>query len=70
MKQRTAIQKEADNVDCDLYRLLMRLERLYDGYKRYEVVRAYLGPALNDLRAGRSKLRLLMHKDDLKGTEG
>lgn len=70
MKQRTPLEREADAMDCDLFRVLQRAERLYDERKRDRDVRDSLGPALNQLRSARSGLRQLMHKDDRKGTEG
>jgi len=70
MKQRTALEREADAMDCDLFRVLTRAERLYDEHKRIKDVRDNLEPTLNQLRSARSGLRQLMHKDDRKGSEG
>jgi hypothetical protein len=70
MKRRTSLQRAADSMDCDLFRVLMRAEHTYDENKRDKGVRDVLGPALNQLRNARSGLRQLMHKDDRKGTEG
>lgn len=70
MKRRTELQRDADNADCDLYRVLSRVEAMYDANKRDRETAKSLGPTLQHLRLARGGLRALMHKDDRKGTEG
>lgn len=62
---RTRLQREADSLDCDLYRLICRAERMYDEIKRHT------GPRVGDfhkslmsLRSARSGIRMLMHDND------
>jgi len=66
--ERTSLQRDADRLDCDLYRLLSRVEALYDGNKRNREVRKYLSDSLSGLRGARVGLRCLMHKFDRERT--
>jgi len=68
MRIRTELQRRADDIDRDLYRLICRVEDMYDGNKRSSVVRDGLGPALQKLRHARAEVRNLMHEDDRKTT--
>lgn len=65
---RTPLQKRADQLDRDLYRLLSSVEHLYDRNKRNSVVRKYLADSLSGLRGARVGLRSLMHKFDRERT--
>lgn len=65
---RTDVQKAADDIDCDLFRVLCRTEQLY-----HALTRKYpqpgpritdLGDSLSSLRRARSGIRMLMHEDD------
>jgi hypothetical protein len=62
---RTRLQREADSLDCDLYRLICRAERMYDGIKKHTGPRvADFHKCLMRLRSARSGIRMLMHGDD------
>lgn len=66
--ERTQLERDADRLDCDLYRLLGRVEALYDRHKKYHDQRKYLSESLRGLRSARVGLRCLMHKDDRAAT--
>lgn len=66
--RRTEIEREANMADCELYRVISRIERLYDSNKRDKIIRANLGHTLNYLRNARFGLRMLMHADDAART--
>lgn len=66
--RRTALQRKADSLDRDLYRLLCRVEDLYDQHKRDEQTREYISDSLSCLRGARVGLRCLMHKRDRERT--
>jgi hypothetical protein len=38
-KQRSQLQQEADKIDCELFRLISRVEYLYDTHKRQSSLR-------------------------------
>lgn len=62
---RTRLQREADNADRELYGLICRIERMYDGIKRHSGIRVTdLHKSLMMLRSARSGIRMLMHGDD------
>lgn len=66
---RTRIQRDADSIDCDLYRVITRVERLYDSIKHHSGPRvADLHKALMSLRSARPGIRLLMNEFDRKRT--
>jgi len=67
MKQRSTLQRECDAMDCDLYRIICRAERLAETIK---VAGPKLRYVVSRLRSARPGLRELMHVDDRKGTEG
>lgn len=67
--ERTQLQRDADSIDCDLYRILTRVERLYDTHKaRDTYARRNLAESLQALRRGRVGLRVLMHESDREQT--
>lgn len=68
MPERTTLQRRADQLDSDLFRLLGRVEDLYDRYKRNSEARKYLADSLNGLRGARVGLRCLMHTRDRERT--
>ena len=66
------IEITADQIDCDLYRIICRVERLYDSVKRNSYtdgprVRG-LHKSLQGLRHARTGIRMLMAEDDRKRT--
>lgn len=64
-EQRTSMQRDADAADCDLYRVICRVERLYDSIKRHSGPRVTdLHKSLQGLRNARTGIRMLMHADD------
>ncbi|MGH8326885.1 MAG: hypothetical protein ACRET2_09000 [Steroidobacteraceae bacterium] len=65
MSARTELQREADAADCDLYRLICRLETMY---RRHEDKQTELAKALNGLSRARTPLRMLMHEADRETT--
>lgn len=68
-EKRTAIEAKADAIDCDLYRVITRVERLYDSIKRHTGPRVTdLHKSLMDLRGARAGIRMLMHDADRKRT--
>lgn len=62
---RTELQRDADRLDCDLYRLICRVEVLWQDYPR---ARDKLHDSLQGLRGARNGLRSLMHELDRKET--
>jgi hypothetical protein len=64
---RTLLQKEADAIDCDIYRLQCKLESVADRIKT-------AGPALRraamELAAARPHVRRFMHEYDRSRTNG
>jgi hypothetical protein len=62
---RTVLQREADSIDCDIYRLQSKLERLADQIKT-------AGPALRraamELAGARPHVRRFMHEYDRSRT--
>lgn len=67
-KDRTTLQREADRIDCELFRLLGRVEELYDAHKNYRQPRRQLSDALRGLRSARGGVRALMHDQDREQT--
>jgi len=68
-KERTPLQRDADSIDSDLYRVLLRVEDLYDRHKRRDsYARDNLSESLQALRRGRVGLRVLMHESDRERT--
>ena len=62
---RTQIQKDADAIDCDLYRVICSVERLYDSIKRHSGPRVTdLHKSLQGLRNARVGIRMLMDESD------
>lgn len=65
VERRTDIQRRADEADCDLYRVICRIERMYDEIKGAGGPKvAELHKSLMGLRNARSGIRDLMHGDD------
>jgi hypothetical protein len=64
-KERTQLQRDANSLDCDLFRLLCRAERLYADNRDAQKL---LGDSLRGLRGARVGLRLCMHEQDRKET--
>lgn len=65
MANRTDLQRKADEADRELYGLICRVERMYDGVKHYRGHRVTdLHKSLMSLRDARSGVRMLMHADD------
>lgn len=63
--QRTPLQAEADEIDCELFRVITRVERMYDGIKRHTGPRVTdLHKSLMGLRAARAGIRMLMSDND------
>lgn len=70
-KGRTDLQRRADEADCDLYRVICRVERMYDEIKGARGERiTNLHKSLQDLRNARSGIRNFMHEDDRERTRG
>jgi hypothetical protein len=67
-KQRSQLQQEADKIDCELFRLISRVEYLYDTHKRQSSLRKLLHDSLMGLRGARVGLRMCMHERDRKET--
>jgi hypothetical protein len=65
---RTKLQRDADMADCDLYRLISRVESIYDEVKARSSRSAELQQSLMSLRKARGGIRLFMHDDDRKRT--
>lgn len=62
---KTELQREADRADCDLYRVICRVEKLYDSIKRHSGPRvADLHKSLQGLRNARTGIRMLMDESD------
>lgn len=67
--RRTLVQRMADNLDCDLYRVIGATEHLYDSIKRHTGPNVgELHKSLQALRGARSGIRNLMHDDDRQRT--
>lgn len=62
---RTVLQREADAIDCDIYRLQCRLEGLAD---RIKVAGPGLRQAAMELAAARPHVRRFMHEYDRSRT--
>lgn len=62
--RRTDLQRRANDADCDLYRVICQVERMYDEVKRDSRKGADLHKSLMGLRNARSGIRALMHADD------
>lgn len=63
--KRTDLQLKADQADCDLYRVIAQVERIYDSIKRHTGPRVEdLHKSLMGLRRARTGIRMLMHADD------
>jgi hypothetical protein len=64
---RSKREREADSIDCDLFRLLNRVESLYqDARQTHRASR--LSESLIALRSARIGIRLFMHPDDIERT--
>lgn len=63
MTSRTDLQRDADRIDCDLYRILDRVELLQEEEHGYRASRA-LALAARALRIARAHIRSNMHEDD------
>ena len=64
---RSKLQRECNDLDCELYRLIGRAERLAEEIK---VAGPKLRYVVTQLRKARPGLRELMHIKDRIGTEG
>lgn len=67
MSARTAIEAEANALDLELFRAILRTERLADAALARRA-RHELNQSLASLRAARGHVRALMHPDDVKET--
>lgn len=67
MKHRTSLQREADKLDLDVYRMINRLEQFIIGKRGGSVER--VDAAALALRAARREIRVHMHPEDLERTE-
>lgn len=65
--RRSTLQEEANEADCDLYRVISRLEGLAD---RLPIAGPKLRAVANKLHAARPALRDLMHPADRERTRG
>lgn len=65
---RTPLQAEVDKIDCNLYNLLTRIERLAEEHKNHSYNSHWLQGSMNSLRATRARIRQLMHNDDREAT--
>jgi hypothetical protein len=61
----TEIERAADRLDCDLYRVLCQIERLWE---REKSTRPMLAVTLHYLRQARPNLRALMCEEDRRAT--
>jgi len=68
MAERSAIQEAADDIDCNLFRLLSRVEMLAQQHQRNPDVRLKLRAAASDMRSARAEIRCLMHPEDTAKT--
>jgi len=66
-RRRTELQRGSDSADCDLYRVICRIEALAD---RIKVAGPKLRGVANKLHAARGDLRSFMHSDDREATRG
>lgn len=65
MSAHTSVQRDADAIDCDLYRVICRVESLYDSLKHHKGQRVTdLHKSLQGLREARVGIRMLMDSDD------
>lgn len=64
---RTVLQRDSDAADCELYRVISRIESLAE---RIPVAAPKLRGVAIKLRAARPDLRAFMHSDDLEATRG
>ena len=68
MGDRTEMQKSANRFDCDLYRLLSGASNFAtSGPREYRAKWDHIAAILHEARP---LVRLMMHRDDLKGTVG
>jgi len=65
MKNRTPLQTEADQIDCNLYRVISQIEQLVD---RTPAAAAKLRAAAHKLRSARGDVRRFMHPSDREVT--
>lgn len=63
--QRTQLQRDADAIDCDLYRVYLKAERLYAGHRD---ARQHLERFMAAIRETRPHIRVLMHSIDRERT--
>jgi hypothetical protein len=66
--QRTRLQVDCDTLDCDLYRLIGRAERLAAEHKSDRNVRKKLVAAAAAMASARPEIRSLMHEFDVAQT--
>lgn len=63
------VEVAADQIDCDLYRVICRVENLYDSLKRHDGPKVTeLHKSLQSLRHARTGIRMLMAEVDRKRT--
>lgn len=63
--RRSPLEREADAIDCDLYRIYCRVERLYEAHR---VERDTLYAFMSAIRHARPHIRSLMHDFDRERT--
>lgn len=62
---RTKVQRDADKADCDLFRVIAKVESIYDSVKHHNGQRVTdLHKSLMELRHARSGIRMMMHESD------
>jgi hypothetical protein len=67
---KTQLQRTADHLDCDLYRIICSVEGLYaDAQKQQDRdLMKVIKEVLDGLRSARPHLRRLMNEEDRKAT--
>lgn len=65
---KTQLEREADSIDCDFYRVLARIEGLWKKYPERSLERNAVSTCLHYMRAARPHLRGLMAKEDREVT--
>lgn len=66
-RYRSAFERDANAIDADLYRVILRMEALIDTLPRGSR-KEEMSVAITKLRQARTPVRLLMHVEDRKET--
>lgn len=64
-----ANEREADKIDCELFRLQTMAERVAEGLRIGSVHRGKWNELSRNIRSARSTARSLMHKVDVENTQ-